>query len=148
MKVILLKAVPKVGKPEEIVEVSEGFARNSLFPQKLAIPATDAAVLALSNKQSARATEKVVRHTLMDRAIVEATGKSLVYFVPANEKGNLFSKIDNKTIAEFLMNEHRLDIDPACIHIEGGSIKKIGEHSIAIVDGSYRATVILEVKRK
>ncbi len=153
MKVILLKAIQKIGKqktpPERMkFEVNEGFARNSLFPRGLATPATPSAVAELSRKQSARAADKAVRRTLLDNAIEAAAGKSLVYHAPANDQGNLFSKIDAKAIAQFLLSEHRLDIDPACIHLEEGSIKKTGPHRITIKDGSYEATVDLTVEKK
>ncbi len=148
MRVILLKAVPKVGKPEEVVEVSEGFARNALFPRKLAIPATSAALEALTRAISSRATDKVIRRTLLDKAIEAAAGKSLVYAVPANEQGNLFSKIHPSDIAKYLLDTHCLDIDPKCIHIEEGTIKRTGSHTIVIKDGTYETNVTLEVVKK
>jgi len=148
MKVILLKAVPKVGKPEEVVEVNEGFARNALFPRKLAIPATASALAELTRKQSGRAADKAVRKVLLDKAIVEAEGKSLVFFAPANEQGSLFSKIHPKDIAQFLLNEHRLDIDHACIYIPDEVIKKTGSYDIQIKDGGYSANLAIEIRKK
>ena len=148
MKVILLKAVPKVGKPEDIVEVNEGFARNSLFPKKLAIPATPTAVEALTRKQSGRAADKAVRRTLLDKAIEQAGGKSIVYTVPANEQGNLFSKIDARVIADYLMDNHRLNIDPKCIFIPDIFIKKVGTYTVAIKDGSYETTFSIDIQKK
>lgn len=148
MKVILLKGVPKVGKPEEVVEVNEGFARNALFPRKLAIPATEAALAALARKQSGRAADKAMHQSLLDKAIAEAQGKSLVYFAAANEQGNLFAKLDAKHIAQYLIDEHRLSIDPKCIIVPDGAIKKAGRYSLKIEDGGYSAAIELEVKGK
>ncbi len=148
MKVILLKAVPKVGKPEDVVEVNEGFARNALFPKNLAIQATPATLDALKKKQAARAANKAVRQVLLDKAIEEIAGKSVVYTVPANDQGNLFSKIDAKDIASYLMTTHRLSIAPECIYIPNGAIKKIGNYVITIKDGSYETTLALGVTKQ
>lgn len=148
MKVILLKGVPKIGKPEDVVEVNEGFARNALFPKKLAVPATDAALSELTRKQSARAADKAVRRSLLNKAIEEAASKSLVYRANANEQGNLFSKIDSRLVADYLMSEHRLSIDHSCIELPGGVIKKVGEYHITIKDGSYERQVPFTVLKK
>ncbi len=125
MKVILLKAVPKIGKKEDVVEVSEGYARNALFPKKFAIPATPDALAALSRAQSGRAADKAMHQTLLDKAIEEVKEKSLVYAAAANEQGNLFAKIDARLIAAYLLEAHRLSIDEKCIFIPGGAIKKV-----------------------
>ncbi len=148
MRVILLKPVAKVGKPEDVVEVSEGFARNSLFPRKLAIPATPAHLQSLERKQSGRATEKAVRRTLLDSAIQSTSGKSFVMEVSANEQGSLFSKIHATDIAKYLLDVHRLDLDPACIVLPEKSIKKLGTYDLELVDGTYKATISIEVIKK
>ncbi|MCC6199065.1 50S ribosomal protein L9 [Candidatus Nomurabacteria bacterium] len=148
MKVILLQAIPKVGKKEDVVEVNEGYARNALFPRRLAIPATETALAELIKKQSSRAADKAVRRSLLDSAINELNEQTLALEVPANEKGTLFSKIDALTIADFLIGTHRLSIDPSCIHLPEGGIKTTGEYHILIKDGSYESSIILQVKKK
>ena len=148
MKVILLKAVPKVGKPEDVVEVSEGYARNALFGRNLAVPATESALQALKKKQEGRAAEKAVHRSLLDKAIEDLKGKSLVIHAPANEKGSLFSKIDSKAITEHLLTKHRLSIDPACIHIPKEGIKKVGTYELIVKDGGYEAKLPLAVAKK
>ncbi len=148
MKVILLKSIPKVGKSEDIVEVNEGYARNALFPRRLAIPATDAAIAGLTKKQTFRAADKAVRRTLLDSAISELNARALTYQVPANDKGTLFSKIDAGALADFLMKEHRLSIDPTCIQLTEGGIKTTGEYHILIKDGAYESFLTLQVEKQ
>lgn len=148
MKVILLKAVPKLGKAEDVVEVSEGFARNSLFPQKKAIPATSSAVLELDRKKQNRTTEKAVQQTLLDKAIKEIEGAAIGYKAPANDKGVLFSKITAKDVAQFLLDTSRIAIDPKCIQIPGEAIKQLGKYTITVKDNSYEASFIFTVEIK
>ena len=145
MKVILLKGVPKVGKPDDIVEVNEGYARNALFPRKLAIPATEKAIADLAKKKESRIAEQKMQRTLLDKAIETIQNAQMTYQAPANEKGVLFSKVTSKDIARYLLTKHRVSIDPRCITIPDGAIKHIGEYDLKIQDGSYSATLRIEV---
>lgn len=148
MKVILLKAVPKLGKAEDVVEVNEGFARNSLFPQKKAVQATDSALLDLARKKHNRTTEKAVQQTLLDKAIKEIEGAAIAYKAPANDKGVLFSKITAKDIAQFLLQTSRIAIDPKCIVVPGDAIKHLGKYTIDVEDGSYKTSFVFTVEIK
>jgi large subunit ribosomal protein L9 len=148
MKVILLKGIPKVGKPEEVVEVNEGFARNSLFPRKLAVPATEEALKKLQQKISGRVEDKAMRKKLLDNAIDDLKGRELVYYAPANDQGSLFSKITAENVAAFLMHEHRLDIDAGCIEVPAGGIKKIGDYDLRIQDGDHQSTLRVRIESK
>jgi large subunit ribosomal protein L9 len=147
MKVILLKAVPKIGKKDEIVEVNQGFANNALFPQRLAVQATEAALKALHERKQHTEADKLIRHNLLDRAIEAANGQSLVLKLPANDQGNLFSKVHEEMIADFLATEHRIVLDPSCINISE-PIKKTGSHMVTITDGDYKATLTVEIVKK
>ncbi|HVY35890.1 MAG TPA: 50S ribosomal protein L9 [Candidatus Paceibacterota bacterium] len=148
MKVILLKAVQKVGKPEDVVDVSDGYARNVLLRHNLAIPATPDALLKLRQKQSAREADKAARRELLDSAITTIAGQSIVYTVPANEQGNLFSKISAKDIATFLFKQHRIDIDATHILLPDEHIKKLGTYEITVADGEYRGTFTVVVEKE
>jgi large subunit ribosomal protein L9 len=147
MKVILLKSVPKIGKKDEIVEVNQGFANNALFPQRLAIMATESALKALHERKQHVEVDKMIKHNLLDRAIEAANGQSLVLNLPANEQGNLFSKVHEEMIADFLATEHRIVLDPSCI-ILAEPIKKTGSHTVTIKDGDYKATLTLQIVKK
>lgn len=145
MKVILLKQVQKVGLADQVVEVSEGYARNSLFPRKLAVPATAETLQALAKKKASVIAERAVRKTLLDKAIGELSGQRLSYPARANEQGNLFSKIDAKDIAAYLEKEHRIALDERCILLADGGIKKTGIYDIRVEDGDYRGSFSLEI---
>lgn len=143
MKVILLKGVPKVGKPGEIVEVSDGYAANALFPHKLAIPATDKNREILQKKKDAVSATKAYQHELLEKAIASLPDEVLTITVRANEKGHLFSKITEDDIVKSLL-EHRVSIAPKNIILQG-LIKEVGVHTITIQEGEYKKTIKLSI---
>lgn len=146
MKVILLKSVPKVGKTNDIVEVSEGYARNALFAKKLAVPATEQAVAALQRTQQNKITEKKIQHELLDKAIESLDNKTLVYHAKKNEKGSLFSKVTELDISKALIEQHRISIDPKLMTLKDGHIKHTGSFILEIKDGEYKSEFIVIVQ--
>ncbi len=138
MKVILLKSVPKVGKKDDIVTVADGYAQNVLLPKRMAVAATDAAILALKRNQQNRVTEKEIQHTLLDKALGELAGKTLIYKAKTNEKGSLFSKIDENDISKILFDQHHVSIDAKLLTIEHGPIKQTGTYTVLVQEGSYK----------
>lgn len=146
MKVLLLKNVLKVGKKDDVIEVSQGYATNALFPQKLAVIATDANIAAVKIRAQHKVAEKEIQHNLLDRAIGELQGKALVYTVKVNEKGSLFSKIDVQDISNELLKQYRVSIDPSLMTLETNQIKQAGLYSVCVQDGKYQSTFSLEIK--
>ncbi|MEO5645944.1 MAG: 50S ribosomal protein L9 [Candidatus Paceibacterota bacterium] len=146
MKVILLKSVPKVGKTNDIVEVSEGYARNALFAKKLAVPATDQAIAEVQRKAHNKVTEKKIQHDLLDRSIESLDGRTLVYKVKANEKGSLFSKVNEVDISKALLDAQRISIAPALLKITDGPIKQVGEYEVTITDEGYSSSFMVSVQ--
>lgn len=140
MKVILLKSVPKVGHKDAVVEVAPGYAAHALFPKKLAIPATDAALQALARHTQSVAAEKQIQYTLLDKAVQELRDLAVEMPVKANEQGNLFSKVHTNDIAAFLMNKHRIAIDPKLLHIPDGALKHLGTYTVTVTEGQYSST--------
>ncbi len=146
MKVILLKSVPKVGKTNDIVEVSEGYARNALFAKKLAIPATAQAVAALERTQQNKITEKKIQHELLDKSIQSLDAQTLVYKTKKNEKGSLFSKVTELDISKALLDQHRISIDAKLMTLKDGHIKQTGSYVVQVKDGEYAAEFTVTVQ--
>lgn len=145
MKVILTKSVPKLGKANDVIDVPDGYAANALFPKRLAVPATPAALATLAQKQKNAITAKQIQHDLLDRAVQSLEGQTLVYATKANDKGSLFSKVDEVDVARELMEKHRISIDSKCITIREGVIKHTGTYSVDITDGSFKSAITLRV---
>lgn len=143
MKVILLKSVPKVGKTGDIVEVSDGYAANALFPTKKAIPATTKNLEALKRKTQSEADQKALQHGLLEQAISELPEMTLEIKVKANEQGHLFSKLDESNIVSELL-KHRISISEKNIKLSE-IIKQLGTYQVGIEEGSYKAHITLSI---
>lgn len=148
MKVILLKTVPKVGKKDDIIEVSEGYARNALLPTKKAIPANPDTLADLARRKAGAVAEKELRQQLLDAAIKSLNGQAVTIAVRANEKGNMFSSITKTDVMKFLADEHRINIDEACITLPQSSLKELGDYVVTVKDEGYSTTFPLTLIAK
>jgi large subunit ribosomal protein L9 len=143
MKVILLQQVPKVGKKGEVVEVSDGFAANALFPTKKAIPATTKNLEALERKNASLEDMRALEHGLLEAAIKSLPNMTLTIPMKANEKGHLFSKVDRGAIVEALAT-HRISISAKNVVLKE-PIKILGLYEVTIAEGSYKGTISVSV---
>ena len=129
MKVILQQDVKGQGKKGQMVEVSEGYARNYLLPRKLAIAATADAINTMNLKEKARKAEEARL-----KAEAEATAKKLeglMVKIPAKagEGGRLFGAVTAKEISEGLKAQFGLDIPKQKLVLEE-PIKAFGTYQI------------------
>ena len=131
MKVILLEEVKGSGKKGQAINVAEGYARNFLFPKKLAIEATPENMKELERKQKRQMDQKaaeLVQAREMAERIMEMEIK-----VPAKTGGGqkLFGAVTNKDIGDVMEQSYQLSIDRRKIEIKT-NIKTLGEHEVLI----------------
>ena len=118
MKVILQQEVKKLGKKGDILEVSEGYARNFLLPQKLAIPATSVNVNTVSQQKASEA-RKAQRMTEEAQMLAAQMAKIEVTLpVKTGEGGKLFGSINTKDVADAILAQHKLELDKRKIEIK------------------------------
>lgn len=146
MKVILLKTVPKLGKKDDIVEVSEGYAANALFPKRLAIVATPAAVDALATRKQQKVAEKDIQDNLLERFIETLIENPISINVKTNKQGGLFSSIDERGIAKELLAKYNMKIDPKMLEIESGVIKQAGTFVVRVKGYNSFSVEVVAVK--
>ena len=131
MKVILLCDVKGQGKKDEIINVSDGYARNFLFPQKKAIPADAKATSELKSREDAKQfkinEERKAALALADK-IKELT---LDFKMSHGQDGHLYGSVTSKDIAEALKRELAVDIDKRKINLKE-SIRAYGLYSVEI----------------
>lgn len=130
MKVILNKDVKDLGKKGELVNVSDGYAKNFLIPRKIAVVADAAAMNELKNREAAKA-----HHLAVEKANAEATaktleGKSVKITAKAGANGRLFGSVSAKDVAEQLKASFDVDIDKKKIIVD--DIRNFGTYECTI----------------
>ncbi len=145
MKVIFLKDVPRVGRRYEVKNVSDGYARNFLFPRKAAEVATSDALASLEKRKTAAAGEQKVREDLLMKNLADIDGVIVTVSEKTNEKGHLFASIHTDKIAKALKAQTGLDVEPAHISLDE-PIKAIGKHAIAVKVGNKKGSFTLVVE--
>lgn len=124
-----MKDVEKLGKKGEIKEVSDGYARNFLIPQKKANPATEKLIKWAKEEEEKRIKIEKEELSVQQKIAEKIDGKEFVIKVKA-EKGKLFGAVDEKEILNILIKQG-FKIEKENIKINK-SIKEIGKHEIGL----------------
>ena len=131
MKVILLKHVPKTGNKHDIIEVSDGFALNSLFPKGLAERATPGAIKKVEAYKAGEEAERAVREDLLLKNLKELNDVKVTIEGKANEKGHFFAGIHKEEIISALKEQKQIDMDASHIVLDK-ALKEVGEHKVDV----------------
>ena len=118
MKVILLQDIQGTGKKDQILEISDGYARNYLLPRKLAKEATAEAVNALEKSKGASRHREEVRRQEAEVRARELKGKVIQIEAKGGENGKIYGSITNEQIAAALKEQHGIDIDKRKLELE------------------------------
>lgn len=131
MKVILLQDVKSLGKKDQIVEVSDGYARNMLLPKKLGMEATSKSLNDLKLKKAHE--DKVAAEVLADAQALAAQieKESITLSIKMGENGRTFGSISSKEIAEAIKSQLGHDIDKKKIVMKD-AIKAPGTRTVGI----------------
>jgi large subunit ribosomal protein L9 len=131
MEVILKKDVDRLGYKDDLVIVKNGFARNFLIPQKLAILATVSAkkVLAENLRQRAHKEEKI--KTEAEALALQIEKLTIKVGAKAGEKGKIFGSVNNIQLAEAL-KEAGFEIERKKIVLQSDAIKNLGDYEAVI----------------
>lgn len=131
MKLILTKSVPTLGDKGDVVDVSDGYARNYLVPKKFAVKASDGALKQADAMRQARIDGE--RKSLEEAQILadSLAGTRVVVAARAGDAGNLFGSIGVNDIAEAIVKFTGIEIDRKIIAIDE-PIKEIGLHEVML----------------
>ncbi len=131
MKVILLDNIKGVGKKDEIINASDGYARNYLLPKKLAVEANSENLSKLNNKKEAASYRKDVEKQKAEELAKKLKGIMLKIKVKAGENGKIFGGVTNKEISDNLKSQYNFIVDKKKIDLKE-TIKTLGEFNVDI----------------
>ncbi len=130
MKVILLADVKKVGKKDQTVEVSDGYANNFLFPRHLAVPLSKKSAEVLETQQEERKEQAAKMKADAEALAKKLEGITLTFKVKTGREGKLFGAVSLKQVAEELA-KLGIEIDKRKF-VDKGPLDELGYHHIGV----------------
>lgn len=130
MKVILLADVKGHGKKGELVNVSDGYARNFLFPKKLAVEADNAAMSEFKSREEAKIHHKEEEIAAAKAAAAKLEGKTVTMKAKAGNGGKLFGSVTTKEVAQEVKKTLGIEVDKKKMTM--ADIKNFGEYTAEI----------------
>ena len=130
MKVILKQDVKGLGKKGQLVNASDGYARNFLFPKGLAAEANAQTMSELKNKEDAEKYRIKTETAAAKKAAEEISGKTIRISARGGQNGKLFGSVTSKEIAEKLKEEFGVDVDKRKVVVE--EIKQFGTYEFEV----------------
>lgn len=148
MKVILKENIKSIGKKDEIVNVSDGYARNYLFAKKLAVEANNENLSKLKAKKDSENYKKDIEKQEAKKVAEELEKIKLQFKVKQGKNGKIFGGISSKEIAEKLEKQQKIKVDKKKIELRE-SIKTLGITKVSIklyegVIGTIKVEVLPE----
>ena len=129
MKVILQQDVKGQGKKGQLVEVSEGYARNFLLPRKIAVPATPDAINTMNLKEKAKKAEEQRQKALAEETAEKLKECMVKLTARAGSGGKLFGAVTTKEISEGLQKQYGIDVPKQKLVLED-PIKAFGSYQV------------------
>ena len=131
MKIILLQDIKGVGKKDEVINASDGYARNFLFPKNLAVEANAENMSKLKAKKDSNAYKKS-QEKEEAKKIAEKLSKILLKIpVKAGENGKIFGGVSAKEVSDLLKEEYKIEVDKKKIELKE-TIKNLGIFNINV----------------
>ena len=130
MKVLLIRDVYNLGRAGEIKKVANGYGRNFLIPQKLAVIATPGALRQVEKIQQAAEKRRIALNEEMAGVAEKIAGLELTFTAKVGETGRLYGSITQQMIADAISDKTRLEIDRHWI--ESQPLREVGTHDVKV----------------
>lgn len=148
MKIILLEDVKNVGKKGEIVEVADGYGRNFLVRNKLAVEATAQSKLILEKQKQQKIEQEKEDIKNAEALKLKLAEITLVFPVKTGDNGKVFGSVSSKQVAEELIKKHKITIDKRKI-LDEGPFNTLGFYNIKIeLHKQVIATIKIQLKEQ
>ncbi len=145
MKVILLEDVASLGKQDAVVEVSDGHARNFLFPQNLAVPATEEALQRMKERETIAKKQSHKAIVAMGKVAEKLDGYEITLEEKVNDDGVLYAAVTQKVIAKAL-KKAGFEIDEEMVELSA-PLKSPGTKSVIInLPHNFEAEIRLTIE--
>lgn len=131
MKVILLQDIKGTGNKGDIINTSDGHARNYLIPRKMGLEATDSNIKELNFKKANVEKKQQEKVDEAKKFAEELSGIKIEIIGKSGESNKLFGSITSKDLSDFLMEKHNIKIDKKKIVLKN-PIKELGEYDVEI----------------
>ena len=130
MKVILLKDIKGTGKKDQIIEASDGFARNFLFPKGLAREASATNLNAIENAKSAQKHREDVERAKAEETRKALSGKAIKIVARGAEGGRLYGSVTAQEIADELFKQYGVKVEKRRIDV--ANIRNAGDFTVSV----------------
>ena len=146
MKVILLQDVKDIGKKDDIVNVSDGYARNFLFPRKWAMEATENAVKVVERKREAERRKEAEARAAAEQIASTLKNKVVILTVKCGEKGRLYGSVTAQEVADAVKAGYEYEIDKRKVEIKE-PVRQLGDYEVTLrLYPNVTTKMILRVK--
>jgi large subunit ribosomal protein L9 len=146
MKVIMIHSIGGVGRQNEIKEVADGYALNFLIPNGHAVHATAERVKALQSKLATDKRFAEEKEKKVIQGIERLRGGSVRILARANDVGGLYRELTPDMVVTAIVNTYGVRVPAQAIVIRE-PIKKVGQHTISIVQGGHTTDVRVVVEK-
>ena len=130
MKVVLIQDVKGLGKKGELVNTSDGYARNFLFPRKLAMEANSQAMSELKNREASEKHRIDTEIAAAKASAAKLEGKTVKLAAKAGANGKLFGSVTSKDVAAAISKEYGISLDKRKVVVE--DIKAFGTYPVEV----------------
>lgn len=130
MKVILLKDIKGTGKKDQIIEASDGFARNFLFPKGLAREASATNLNAIENAKAAQKHREDVERAKAEETRKALAGKTIKIVARGAEGGKLYGSVTAQEIADELFKQYGVKVEKRRIDV--ANIRNAGDFTVSV----------------
>ena len=148
MKVILTQDVKGLGKKDQLVNASDGYARNYLLPKKLAVEPTANNINLMNQKNESIRNKKIKDIELAQKVVEKLKEIDLDFKVKTGDNGKLFGAITSKEIAQELNDRYGIEVDKKKV-VMAEPIKCVGSYEVEIklyanISGKLKVSVVAE----
>lgn len=130
MKVLLIKDVYNLGRAGEVKKVADGYARNFLVPQKMAVKASAGALKQIEKIQAAAAKQREILNEEMSGLAEQISALTLTFKATVGETGKLYGSITQQQIIDTVNEKLHVNLDRR--QIETGPLREVGEHNVRV----------------